>query len=80
MDPISIRAYKNDYKKPGDKSPDYKGRYNGIEIAMWWNEDGGYFGVKVQDDTRGESGGARRSAPAQASDQYGGVSEDDLPF
>jgi len=35
MEPISITAYKNDYKRGNEKAPDFKGKFKGVEIAIW---------------------------------------------
>jgi len=48
--------WKNDYKKEGDSTPDYKGKINVDgkikDISLWVNEweNKKFFGVKIQDE------------------------------
>jgi len=69
--------FKNDYKKDGDKLPDYKGKINVDgkikEVALWVNKpEGGksYFGVKISDEyVKPDDTTSEKPQP-----------EDDLPF
>lgn len=74
--------FKNDYKKEGDKQPDYKGKINvdgkDKEIALWLSESKEgkkYFSVKISEPYKKDGFENKTSGSLEPKDD-----KSDLPF
>lgn len=82
MDPIKIKAFKNKYKKT-ENQPDFRGKYNGFEIAIWKQKDNDgetCLSVTVKEDTGEQSRPAKSTSRGGGRHDNLGVDEDDVPF